>query len=203
MKTSELNKELGNVDIYLLDQILKERFEPGSRILDAGCGEGRNLTYFLRNNFEVFGVDQEAMAIKMLRMWARSISEQSTADNFQVGDITSLNFPAAVFDAVISSAVLHFAKNLSHFHEMIAEMVRVLKAGGTLFLRMTSNIGLKDHQADGDLHKLADGSTRFLLTEQLIEELATKYKLEKLEPHKHVSVEGRRVMSTLVLTKGQ
>ena len=49
----ELNHLLGNIDIYLLDQILKDRFKKSFKILDAGCGEGRNLIYFVRNGFKL------------------------------------------------------------------------------------------------------------------------------------------------------
>ena len=48
----------GGIDIYLFDQLLKGRFVPGMRILDAGCGSGRNLVYFLRSGYEVFAVDE-------------------------------------------------------------------------------------------------------------------------------------------------
>ncbi|WP_332912670.1 hypothetical protein [Algoriphagus boritolerans] len=47
MEVTELNQLLGNVDIYLLDQILKGRFSKEMKILDAGCGEGRNAVYFI------------------------------------------------------------------------------------------------------------------------------------------------------------
>src|SRR5436305_15128264 len=39
---------LGEIDIYLFDQVLRNRIRPGMAILDAGCGRGRNLVYFLR-----------------------------------------------------------------------------------------------------------------------------------------------------------
>ncbi len=40
MNFQDLNKEIGNIDIYLLDQILKGRYQQTHRILDAGCGFG-------------------------------------------------------------------------------------------------------------------------------------------------------------------
>ena len=43
-----LQEQFGQIDIYLFDQLLRGRIPPGSRILDAGCGSGRNLVYFLR-----------------------------------------------------------------------------------------------------------------------------------------------------------
>ena len=40
-----LQDEFGNIDIYLFDQLLRARLRPGMRVLDAGCGGGRNLVY--------------------------------------------------------------------------------------------------------------------------------------------------------------
>jgi SAM-dependent methyltransferase len=60
MKEDNLQELFGNIDIYLFDQLLKGRFFSGMRVLDAGCGTGRNLVYFLRNGYQVFGVDQSA-----------------------------------------------------------------------------------------------------------------------------------------------
>ncbi len=60
----------GDIDIYLFDQILKKRFSGEMSILDAGCGGGRNLIYFLRNDCKIFGVDQNAQAIEQIRVLA-------------------------------------------------------------------------------------------------------------------------------------
>ena len=54
---SSLLDQFGSIDIYLFDQLLKGRIAPGMKLLDAGCGSGRNLVYFLRSNFDVYGVD--------------------------------------------------------------------------------------------------------------------------------------------------
>ena len=50
---SELQARFGQIDIYLFDQLLKGRIAPGMRILDAGCGRGRNLVYFLQAGHDV------------------------------------------------------------------------------------------------------------------------------------------------------
>jgi len=59
-----LREHFGEIDIYLFDQLLKGRFAPGTSILDAGCGAGRNLVYFLQNGYEVYGVDQNREAVE-------------------------------------------------------------------------------------------------------------------------------------------
>ena len=55
---SDLQAQFGEIDIYLFDQLLRGRLVPGTRILDVGCGSGRNLVYLLRAGYQVFGVDR-------------------------------------------------------------------------------------------------------------------------------------------------
>jgi SAM-dependent methyltransferase len=62
-----LVEQFGAIDIYLFDQLLRGRIAPGMRILDAGCGSGRNLVYFLRAGYEVFGVDMDPEAVESTR----------------------------------------------------------------------------------------------------------------------------------------
>ena len=52
LPSDALRRELGEIDIYLFDQLLKGRFDGRRRMLDAGCGHGRNLVYFFRGGFE-------------------------------------------------------------------------------------------------------------------------------------------------------
>jgi 2-polyprenyl-3-methyl-5-hydroxy-6-metoxy-1,4-benzoquinol methylase len=59
----------GDIDIYLFDQILKNQFSALMKILDAGCGEGHNLVYFLRNGFEVYGIDQNRQPVENVQTW--------------------------------------------------------------------------------------------------------------------------------------
>ena len=58
-----LDEQFGPIDIYLFDQILRGRIAPGERIVDAGCGIGRNLVYLLREGYEVYGADADPDAI--------------------------------------------------------------------------------------------------------------------------------------------
>ncbi|MCC5931907.1 MAG: class I SAM-dependent methyltransferase [Cyclobacteriaceae bacterium] len=197
----ELNRLLGNVDIYLLDAILKGLFEPEMKILDAGCGEGRNLFYFIRNGFSVNGIDSNASAIQMLQFTARSLNPNYIPSDFKVGKLEEMPWPDQTFDAIICSAVLHFAENEVHFFKMTDELVRVLKPGGTLFIRMASDIGfeIKPEKADDFRHHLPDGSVRFLLTRNLLSNCLQRYALSFIEPLKTVNVADQRCMSTLLL----
>jgi ubiquinone/menaquinone biosynthesis C-methylase UbiE len=197
----ELNHLLGNIDIYLLDQILKARFPKKGKILDAGCGEGRNLVYFIRNNYQVFGIDKNEDSIQMLKYLATSVNPSYPADRFTVGNINDLPYKDHAFDAVISSAVLHFAESKTEFLQQLSELSRVLKKGGLLFLRMATLLGMEDkvEPLENGKYLLPDGSVRFLLTRNLLGVLEDK--MEYVEPLKVILVDQQRCMSTLVLKK--
>lgn len=203
MNIQELNRTLGNIDIYLLDQILKGRISSDMRILDAGCGEGRNLIYFMNEGYDIHGIDTNPDAIRMLQFVAKSNYPQYERERFQVGRIDEMLYPNAAFDWIISSAVLHFSKSEEEFWLGLREMDRVLKPGGTLFIRMTSDLGMdwNQLQAHGEQHLLPDGSMRFLLTDQIIHQIKSELAYESLEPTKSVWVDGKRSMATLVLRK--
>jgi SAM-dependent methyltransferase len=205
MDIKSLNQLLGNIDIYLLDQILKGRFTKDMKILDAGCGEGRNSIYFLNEGYQIFGADSNPIAIQMARIYAQTIQKDYDVFRFQTSLVENLPFHQGAFDAVISSAVLHFAKNENQFLKMVDEMMRVLKSGGIFFLRMTTSQGnmreKSPHLGDG-VYLLPDGSERFLFTDQLENFIVSKYGLKYLEPAKSVVVHGQRAMGVFVFEKG-
>ena len=203
MDIKTLNKALGNIDIYLLDQLLKGRYEKQNKILDAGCGEGRNMIYFLNNQFDIYGIDKNEPALQMLRFLARSINPTYQATKIAVGHLDRLPYEDRYFDHVICSAVLHFAENENHFEAMAGELVRVLKPGGTIFIRMASNIGLESKVValTGQQYRIPDGSVRFLLTRKLLKDLMESHDLSLMEPLKTVNVQDQRCMSNLLLKK--
>src|SRR5689334_20239317 len=106
---SDLDRQFGQIDIYLFDQILRGRFRPGMRVLDAACGNGRNLVYLLQSGFEVFATDADPRAVEAVRGLAAQLAPQLPAENFRVEPVERMTFPDGFADVVISSAVLHFA----------------------------------------------------------------------------------------------
>jgi SAM-dependent methyltransferase len=204
MEVSKLNELLGNIDIYLLDQILKGRFTKEMKILDAGCGEGRNCIYFLHAGYQIFGVDANPIAIQMARIYANTINPAYDTLRFQVATVQDMPFHRGAFDVVISSAVMHFAKSEAEWMDMMRDMMRVLKPGGILFLRMTTDQGhmieKSPYLGDG-VYLLPDGSERFLLTEQLTQQVMDEFGLRYLEPPKSVLVHGQRAMGVFLWEK--
>lgn len=204
MEVNELNALLGNIDIYLLDQILKGSFDKQMKILDAGCGEGRNCIYFLHQGYQIFGCDANPIAVQMARIYAQTIQKDYDIHRFQKASVEDMPFHQGAFDVLISSAVLHFARSETHFFQMMDEMMRVLKAGGVFFLRMCTDAGniLANSPNLGEgVYLLPDGSERFILSERLEREMVNRYGLEYLESPKSVLVHGQRSMGVFVFRK--
>ena len=221
MNEDSLQEFFGNIDIYLFDQLLKGRFVPGMRVLDAGCGSGRNLAYFLRRGFEVFGVDESEWAVAQTRRLAVALAPQLPANNFRVESVDRMSWKSANsrqqsviipsqaeandqgFDVVLSSAVLHFARDEEHWQAMVNEMWRVLKPAGIFFARLASTIGIESQIAllEGRRYHLPDGSDRFLVDEGMLKSVTSSLGGEFIEPIKTTIVENLRAMTTWVVRK--
>lgn len=199
----DLQEWFGGIDIYLFDQLLKGRFVPGIKILDAGCGSGRNLVYFLRSGYEVFGVDESSAAISQTQRLAAALAPHLPADNFRVEKVERMHFSDAQFDLVVSSAVLHFALDEKQWEWMSREMWRVLKPGGIFFARLASNIGMEEkvELIEGRRYHLPDGSDRFLVDEAMLLRVTAALGGELLETIKTVVVQNMRAMTTWCLRK--
>lgn len=198
-----LHEQVGDIDIYLLDQILKGRFSPGMKILDAGCGGGRNIIYFLREGYQVYGVDNNPESIAYVRRLAHHLAPQISPENFQVADVDQIVFGADQFDVVISSAVLHFASDEDHFRRMLNGMWQQLKPGGMFFARLASNMGIENlvKKIDGRRFVSPDRSEFFLVDEKFLLDLTAQFKAELIEPIKTTNVQSLRCMTTWVLRK--
>lgn len=203
--TSHLNLHnlFGNIDVYLFDQLLKGRFVTGMQVLDAGCGGGRNLVYFLNSGYQVFAVDREPEAIEYARLLVAQLAPHLPKENFRVENIERMSFGDASFDWVLSNAVLHFADNEEHWRQMVGEMWRVLKPGGILFARLASTVGI-EHQIElieNNRYHLPDDSVRFLVSPQMLLTATNQLGGELLEPLKFVVVHNQRAMGVWCLQK--
>jgi len=199
--TLSIQEQFGQIDIYVFDQILRGNIAPGMRVLEAGCGYGRNLVHLLREGCEVFALDQDAAAIDHVRKLSASLATSLPPENFQVGLVESMPFPSDFADVVLCSAVLHFARNENHFRAMLAELWRVLRPGGMLFCRLGSRIGMDFEPAGDGRFTLGDGSKWFLVDEEMLEDLAEELNAVLIDPIKTTIVQDYRCMTTWVLRK--
>ncbi|MEP7310480.1 MAG: class I SAM-dependent methyltransferase [Acidobacteriota bacterium] len=200
---SDLESQFGGIDIYLFDQLLRGRIPPGMRVLDAGCGSGRNLVYFLRQGYEVHATDANPGAMASVRRLASALASQLPDANFRVEPVERMTFPDAFAAVVLSSAVLHFARDDAQFDAMVREMWRVLKPGGLFFCRLASNIGMENRmrRIAGRRFRLPDGSDRYLVDESMLVELTRSLGGTLLDPLKTSIVQDQRCMTTWVVRK--
>ena len=198
-----LQQLFGNIDIYLFDQLLKGTYDNCHTILDAGCGGGRNLVYFLQNGYSVYGVDPNPEAIDAVKKLSQNLAPANPLSNFVVAPAEVLPFDDDSFDLVISSAVLHFAHSDEHFESMLHSMWRVLKPGGYLFARLASDIGLENLvlPTGHGRYLLPDGSERFLVSEKILLNYTRGLNARLMEPIKTTNVQNMRCMTTWCLQK--
>ena len=197
-----LRETFGNIDIYLFDQLLKGRYDNLNKVLDVGCGGGRNLPYFLRNGYEVFAVDPDLQAVETVKQLSAELAPDNSLDNFMVCNAESLPYGDASFDLIICSAVLHFASDEQQFYNMLLSIFRVLKPGGYFFARLASDMGIEElvRPLGNRRYLLPDGSERFLVNEQILRTYTHEFG-ELYEPIKTTNVQNMRCMTTWCVQK--
>jgi len=200
---NDLESQFGQIDIYLFDQLLRGRIRPGMRVFDAGCGHGRNLIYLLRGGWEVFGSDADPTSVARVQRLAATLVPAFPSTNFRVEPVERSTFTEAFADVVLSSAVLHFARDDDQFLAMVHEMWRLLKPGGMLWCRLASSIGIEGRvrAIRGRWCLLPDGSERYLADEPMLVELTRTLGGHLLDPIKTTVVQDQRAMTTWVLQK--
>ena len=199
--TLNIQEQFGQIDIYVFDQILRGNITHEMRVVDAGCGYGRNLVHLLREGCEVFALDEDASGVDHVRRLSASLETGLPAENFQVGAIEHMPFPDNLADVVICNSVLHFARDEEHFRAMLAGLWRVLRPGGVLFCRLGSRIGMDFEPVGGNRFIVGDGSEWFLVDEQMLMQLTDEMNAVLVDPLKTTIVQNFRCMTTWVLRK--
>lgn len=199
----DLHDQFGAIDIYLFDQLLRGRITPDMRVLDVGCGAGRNVHYFLREGYDVHGVDGNPDAIAAVRTLAAQLAPQLPPENFHTEAIETMSVPSAFAEVVVCNAVLHFAADETHFDAMLTQCWRVLKPGGLFFCRLASSIGMEHRvqRLSRGRYLLPDGSERFLVDEAMLMHRSRALGGVLLDPIKTTIVQNERCMTTWVLGK--
>ncbi len=192
------------IDIYLFDQLLRGRIVPGQSVLEAGCGRGRNLAFFLAQGYDVYALDPDPAAIRAVRELAARLAPDLPPTNVRVESAEESTFEDGCADAVVSSAVLHFARDEAHFRAMLRGSWRLLRPGGLFFCRLASSIGMESRMRPlgGRRFLLPDGSERFLVDEALLMSLTEELGGSLLDPLKTTVVQDQRCMTTWVIRRG-
>ena len=200
-----LESQFGQIDIYWFDQILRGRVGPRDKVVDAGCGFGRNLVYLMREGWQVFGLDQDPDVISEVRRLARTLAPTLPPENFRAEPLERSSFPDRFATVVLSSAVLHFARDDDAFDAMLDGTWRLLAPGGMFFCRLASTIGFEGRVqrigSTGRRYRLPDGTDRYLVDEALLMERTRQLGGQLLDPVKTTIVQNQRAMTTWVVRK--
>jgi SAM-dependent methyltransferase len=101
-------------------------FNPGDKVLDAGCGTGVYLEELLRLGLDVTGVDQDEDMLEYA-----SNSNRGGGSTLIKAALQDLPFEPSIFDKVISVCTLEF---MDDSPRVLTELSRVLKKDGILLL---------------------------------------------------------------------
>jgi SAM-dependent methyltransferase len=107
---------------------------PGTQVIDVGCGAGRHSFEAYRRGADVIAFDQDAAGLADVDTLLHAMGEageapESAKAQVVVGDALALPYPDDSFDSVIASEIL---EHIPSDDAAIAELIRVLKPGGTL-----------------------------------------------------------------------
>jgi tellurite methyltransferase len=198
-----LREMLGGVDISLLDQLMKGRLQPQARMLDAGCGGGRNIEPFLRCGFDVWAVDLAPRATLQTHRLAGELGSRRPTGWVSRQAVEALGFREGAFEVVVSSAVLHFARDREHWEAMLEEMWRVLAPGGLFFARLATTIGIESEveSLGAGQYRLPGGQELFLVDREALVDWAESRGATAIEPIKTTVVDSLRAMTTWCLVK--
>lgn len=199
----DIKTQFGEIDIYLFDQLLRRRISPGMKILDAGCGKGRNIVYLLQAGYEVFAADPDPDAIQAVRGLAARYAPRLPMTNFRVEPVEDMTFADQCVEVVVSSAVLHFARDDAHFWAMLRGSWRVLRSNGLFFCRLASSIGMEGRfqRIEGRRFLLPDSTERYLVDEAMLLDATAALGGNLADPLKTTIVQNQRCMTTWVIRK--
>ena len=140
-----------------------------------------------------------------MRALAAQLAPRLPAENFRAEAVESSSFPERSSDVVLSSAVLHFARDEAQFRAMLHGSWRLLKPGGLFFCRLASSIGMADRMTPlgGRRFLLPDGSERFLVDQPYLLALTAELGGTLVDPLKTTVVQDQRCMTTWVVRTPQ
>lgn len=183
----------GHLDLFLIDQVLKGYVKPEDKILDLGCGEGRNTNFFLKGGYDIHGVDLDAEAIRMMHLLQRQYQPGREEGYFQQADAERLLYPDEAFTVVIAYGLLHFARDIEHFQKMLHEMRRVLHTGGKLLVKVMID-------PEKEFAQNPEFQNFFLLDKYAMQQLVEPH-WKPVEAPRYFQLEGRPKEWVLVLEK--
>jgi len=167
------------------------------KVLDAGCGGGRNLAMLLKLGYDAVGCDLHENMVQAAQKHIEPIIGLGKARQRVLrANICHLHYEDGMFDFVLSNGVLHNVGNLHEFVCAVKEIARTLKADGTLAFNIFTNSCI-------DINLLGTNTEYLYITPDNLDMLllAKEHILKILEEH-HLVLQGEIVEYTVGVFTG-
>ncbi len=182
--------------------VVEGTIPPGSRVLDAGCGNGRYLLPLSRK-YNVVGIDISVNALSKARSYLDRSGQRAECI---ASTITALPFSDRSFDAVVCYGVLqHLLENERALAAQ--ELKRVLKPSGVLFIEVfgTDDMRFGGQEIENNTFVRKGGIVYHYFTElELVSLLSgfTQVDMESIrteksfrgEPHTRHHIKGKAIL---------
>jgi SAM-dependent methyltransferase len=124
-------------------QAAADEWRTSARLLDIGCGAGRNAVPLARAGWDVFGTD---LSLAMVTTAAARVAAADVAGRARVllAPMDVLPFQSASFDFIVAHGIWNLARSGDEFRRAVVEAARVARPGGALFLFTFSRHTLAD-----------------------------------------------------------
>ncbi len=148
--------------------------QPGERVLDMGCGAGRHAFEMYRRGADVIALDQDPDELATVSEWFAAMRREGSVPagaeaDVKEGDALDLPFPDGEFDRVVAAEVL---EHIPDDGTAIAELVRVLRPGGTIAVTVPRWLPEKVCWALSDqYHEVEGGHVRIYAGSELVAKL--------------------------------
>lgn len=138
--------------------------------LDLGCGGGRHTEMLLNMGFKTSVIDLNP---QMLQATMKRVGKKKL-HLVKRGSIVKLPFEDNSFDVVVTTGVLHQAKNIHEYQMAVSELSRILKPGGIVCLNIFTSALLDEtytRLSDAFTYQTKEGLDMTLLSKTTFYEL--------------------------------
>ncbi len=129
--------------------------QPGARLLDLCCAQGRHAIAFAQRGYQVTGLDQSA---EMLAMAAQHATAAGVQIELVQRDMRDIPFSAS-FDAIVNFFTsFGYLESDAEDMKVLSAVERALKPGGWFLLDLINREWVRDNNGYHDWHRTSDGT---------------------------------------------